>query len=79
MKVKLITSLPQVRNGVLQVRPAGTIIDSAPEAFMEKLVKQGRAVWVDIPAGEQDSPPSPAPLPFSEPKTRRKRRVMEDD
>lgn len=78
MKVKLITALPQISEGIFQVRPAGTIIDSAPEAYMQKLVKQGRAVWVDHLAGEQVPPPSPAPLPFSEPK-RRKRRVIEDD
>lgn len=46
MKVRLTKPLPQIAAGVFKVLPAGVVIDDAPEAFMEKLVKQGRAeVW----------------------------------
>ena len=69
MKVKLTKPLPQIG----RVLPAGVILSDAPEALMEKLVRQGRAVWVDTPAGEQVLVPSPAPLPFSKPTRRRKK------
>ena len=69
MKVKLTSPLPQIG----RVIPAGVILDDAPDCLMEKLVRQGRAVWVDTPAGEQVLPPSPAPLPFSKPARRRKK------
>lgn len=74
MKVKLTKPLPQIG----RVIPCGVILSDAPDALMEKLVRQGRAVWVDPQAGEQASDPSPAPLPFSEPK-KRKRRVNNGD
>ena len=74
MKIKLTKPLPQIG----RVIPAGVMLEDAPIALMEKLVRQGRAVWVDHPAGEQASPSSPAPLPFTEPK-KRKRRVTKDD
>ena len=75
MKVKLTKPLPQIG----RVIPAGVILADAPEALMEKLVRQGRAVWVDPQAGEQVSPPSPAPLPFSSAPKRRKRQVSAGD
>lgn len=75
MKVKLTKPLPQIGRSI----PAGVILDDAPEALMEKLVKQGRAVWVETPAGEQALPPSPAPLPFTEPKPKRRRKKVGDE
>lgn len=60
MKVKLIKPLPQIG----KVVPAGVILADAPEALMEKLVRQGRAVWVEKQAGAGVDPP-PAPLPTS--------------
>ena len=74
MKIKLTKPLPQIG----RVIPAGVILSDAPQALMEKLVRQGRAVWVDPQAGEQASPTSPAPLPFTEPK-KRKGRVTSGD
>lgn len=70
MKVKLTKPLPQIG----RVIPAGVILDDAPLTLMEKLVRQGRAVWVSAPAGgeQQEAPPIPAPLPFSKPEKRRK-------
>jgi len=61
MKVRLTKPLRQIG----RVIPAGVILSDAPEALMERLVRQGAAVWADHPAGEQVPPPSPAPLPFS--------------
>lgn len=58
MKIRLTKPLPQIG----KVVPAGVILDDAPEALKEKLVRQGRAVWVDNRAGGRADPP-PAPLP----------------
>ena len=58
MKIRLTKPLPQIG----KVVPAGVILDDAPEALKEKLVRQGRAEWVDARAGVRVDPP-PAPLP----------------
>lgn len=64
MKVKLTKPLPQIG----RVIPAGVVIDDAPETLMEKLVRQGRAVWVDE-IGPQDDP---EPHLTAKPRGRRK-------
>lgn len=71
MKVRLTKPLPQIG----RVIPAGVILNDAPEALMEKLVRQGRAEWVVTPAGgeQQERPPIPGPLPFTESAPKRKR------
>lgn len=60
MKIRLTKPLPQIG----KVVPAGVILDDAPEALKEKLVRQGRAEWVESRAGDRADPP-PAPLPSS--------------
>ena len=72
MQVKLTKPLPQIG----RVIPAGVILDDAPEALMEKLVRQGRAEWVEPQAEgkQQEAPPLPGPLPFTEPPKRRRKK-----
>lgn len=60
MKIRLTKPLPQIG----KVVPAGVVLDDAPEALKEKLVRQGRAEWVETRAGDRFDPP-PAPLPSS--------------
>lgn len=69
MRVKLTKPLRQIG----RVIPAGVILQDAPEALMERLVREGRAVWVEPPAGEkrQGNPPTPAALPFNAPRSKR--------
>ena len=64
MRIRLTKPLPQLSLG--KVIPAGVIID-APAALCARLQREGRAVWVDPPAGEkrQGNPPTPAALPFT--------------
>lgn len=63
MKIRLTKPLPQIG----RVVPAGVILSDAPQALMDRLVRQGAAEWVDPPAGRQVPPPAPASLPFSKP------------
>lgn len=77
MKVRLTKALPQIG----RVIPAGVILSDAPEALMEKLVRQGRAVWVlsEAEGAQQDAPPRPDPLPFTDNRPRRRRRQVADN
>lgn len=69
MRVRLTKPLRQIG----RVIPAGVILRDAPEALLERLVREGKAVWVEPPAGEkrQGNPPTPAALPFTTPKRKR--------
>lgn len=70
MKLRLTKPLPQPEYG--RVIPAGVVID-APPALCARLQREGRAVWVEPPAGEkrQGNPPTPAALPFTAPRSKR--------
>lgn len=67
MKIKLTKPLVQIG----KVVPAGVVLGDCPTPLMEKIVRQGRAVWVDPQAGETSTPPLDTPLPVfkSEAKT----------
>ena len=72
MNVRLTQPLPTINGRVL---PIGLVID-APPGFKERLVADGKAVWVgDVHSGNEDAllvPTSPV-----EPKTKQKRKKVE--
>lgn len=59
-RCKLIKPVPVMG----QVLPAGMMVD-APDAYKERLVASGRAVWVEDVQAQQEgsSSESPAPVP----------------
>lgn len=72
-KIRLTKPFPQPQYG--KCIPAGVIMDDAPEPLMEKLVRQGRAVWADETEAAPEETIAEATPEETEKRARRKRRA----